>query len=135
MHYQRKKISKEAELEKLKKWISELREEAKKKPILVEGKKDSEALAKFGIKSVQLHQANNSLGERVDELSKYKECILLFDLDKSGRKLNARIKEGLQSAGVKVNNQFRNFLFTKTKLRFIEGLDTYIKNLQTKSQN
>ncbi|OYT41312.1 topoisomerase [Candidatus Pacearchaeota archaeon ex4484_26] len=127
------KPCKSRELELLKKWISELRHE-QNKPIIVEGKKDQEALAKFGIKSEPIHKTNRALNEVVDSLSKKKECILLVDLDKAGRKFNTKMKNDLQHMGVKVNSRYRNFLLAKTRLRFIEGLDTYIKNLQLQIQ-
>ena len=124
--------NKRIELELLQKWISELKEESEKKPVVVEGKKDSIALEKFGIKTEQLHKTHDSLSKRIEELSRNKECILLFDLDKAGRKLHAKIKDDLKRAGVRVNNTFRNFLLAETELRFIEGLDTYLKNLQAR---
>ena len=70
-----------------------------------------------------------SPNERVEMLAQNKECILLMDLDKAGRRLHAHMKGDLQHAGVRVNSRFRNFLLTITRLRFIEGLDTYMKNL------
>ncbi len=126
---------KRRELELLHKWISELKRESKKKPVIVEGNKDRVTMAKFGVKTQQIHKIHNSLDERVEELSKNNECIPLFDLDKAGRKLHAKIKGDLQHAGVKVNSSFRNFLLAKTRLRFIEGLDTYLKNLQSNMEN
>ena len=125
-----RRLQKKAELLQLQKWLNELKEESKKKPIIVEGKKDSEALENFEIKTEQLHKPNQSLNERMEHFAAKKECILLFDLDRSGRKLHTKIKEDLQYAGVRVNSRFRNFLLARTKLRFIEGLDTYITNLQ-----
>ncbi len=129
-HFGRKnKASNGHELELLERWIDELREESLTKPVVVEGKKDSEALEKFGIHTDQLHKTHNSLNERVEMLAQNKECILLLDLDKVGRRLHARLKGDLQHAGVRVNSRFRNFLLTRTRLRFIEGIDTYMKNL------
>ena len=129
-HFGRKnKANNGLELELLERWIDELREESLTKPVVVEGKKDSEALKKFGILTDQLHKTHRSLNERVEMLAQNKECILLMDLDKAGRRLHAHMKGDLQHAGVRVNSRFRNFLLTRTRLRFIEGLDTYMKNL------
>ena len=114
----------------MQKWLSELRQESRKKPVVVEGKKDSAALGKFGIKTEQLHRIHSSISKRIDELSENKECILLFDMDESGRRFHAKVKGDLQRSGVKVTDHFRNFLLSNTNLRFIEGVDTYIKNLQ-----
>lgn len=130
----KEKPGKKRELELLRKWIYELRHEQHKKPIVVEGKKDQEALAKFGIKTGTIHKTNRALSEVIEDLTAKKECILLVDLDKAGRKFYAQMKEHLQRAGVKINSRYRNFLLAKTRLRFIEGLDTYIKNLQMQIQ-
>ena len=58
----------------------------------------------------------------------HKECAILTDLDNEGKKLFGKLNSGLSSHGVRVNNKFREFLFKKTKLRQIEGIDTYIRN-------
>lgn len=118
------------ELFLLKKWLLELQIESKTKSVLVEGKKDRAALRKLGINSTQLHRTKKSLYETIEELSSKKECILLLDLDKQGKKLYGKVKAELKHNGVKTNSTFRNFLFVKTRLRVIEGLDTYLQNLQ-----
>ncbi|MBU2496714.1 MAG: toprim domain-containing protein [Nanoarchaeota archaeon] len=128
--FRKERPDKKRELELIEKWISELKYEQHKKLIIVEGKKDQIALAKFGIKSEIIHKPNKSLSEVVDEIATHKECILLVDLDRAGKKFFARMKELLQNSKVKINSNYRNFLLTKTRLRFIEGLDTYIENLQ-----
>ena len=47
---------------------------------------------------------------------------------KQGKELYGKLNSGLQQLGVEVDNNFRNFLFKKTKLRQIEGMDTYAAN-------
>ncbi len=93
----------------------------KDKLVIVEGKKDKEALKSFGITNVVT--LKKSLFEVVEEVSsKAKECVILTDLDKKGKYLYSRLRQDLQKHGVKVDNSFRNFLFRETKLRQIEGL-------------
>ncbi len=133
---------KRQELEHIKKWLSELQRESKRKPIIVEGKKDKEALANLGIQSMQLHQTHKSLTSRIEEIAhlfeingiKDKECIILFDLDREGRKLYDKIRGDLNQVGIRVNGSYRNFLLYKTRLKFIDGIDTYVNNL-TRSIN
>jgi len=47
---------------------------------------------------------------------------LLTDLDKKGKELYGKLNSGLQRFGVRIDNNFREFLFKKTKIRQIEGL-------------
>ena len=111
-------------LDELKKEIELLKNS--KKLIIVEGKKDSLVLKKFGIKSISLTKPLYKIIEKIKE----KECVILTDLDKQGRKLYSILFRNLQKRKVKVDNRFRLFLLKKTKLKQIEGLDSYMKKLQ-----
>ena len=96
--------------------------------IIVEGRKDKAALQKLGIENIiQLNK--KPLFQIVEEVSSSnKECIILTDLDKKGKELFGKLNSNLQKHGVKVNNKFREFLFKHTKLRQIEGIDSYLEN-------
>lgn len=114
--------------------IEELNEEINKlkktnKLIIVEGKKDKEALEKFGLKNIiQLNK--KPLFQIIEDISnKNKECVILTDLDKKGKQLYGKLNSGLCRYGVKVDNKFREFLFKHTKLRQIEGIDNYLEAL------
>ena len=99
--------------------------------VIVEGKKDKIALEKFGIKNI-VTLNKKPLFEIIENISsKNKDCIILTDLDKTGKKLYGKLNHGLQQFGVKVDNNFRNLLY-KTKLRQIEGLVSYIDNNKIK---
>lgn len=96
--------------------------------VIVEGKKDRKALENFGIKNIaELNK--KPLFEIIETISnENKNCIILTDLDKQGKELYGKLNSGLQQFGVKIDNNFRNFLFKNTKLRQIEGLTTYMEN-------
>jgi len=97
--------------------------------VIVEGKKDREALEKFKINNI-FELSKRPLFAVIEDVSdKYDECIILTDLDRQGRELFGKLNSGLIKNGVKVNNTFRNYLF-RTKLRQIEGLVGYIMHLQ-----
>jgi len=99
-----------------------------KKIILVEGKKDSAALKKLGLKN-KIFILNKPLFEVVEEISRQtKNVILLTDLDSEGKKLYSKLKKDFQQHGIKIDDKFREFLF-KTQLRQIEGMDTYYDKL------
>lgn len=99
------------------------------KPIIVEGKKDKEALNKVDIKNIfTIKEPLFKLCENISK--KYNEVIILTDLDKEGKRLYSKLKENLERNGVKVDDNFRKFLFKETKLTQIEGLITYLGNSQ-----
>lgn len=92
--------------------------------VIVEGKKDMKTLNNFGINNV-VSLKNRPLFEIVENVND-REVVLLTDLDSEGRKLFNKLRHLLQRRGVKINNILRNNLF-RTKLRNIEGLDSYLK--------
>ncbi len=100
-------------------WITQLQNS--NKLIIVEGKKDKLALETLGIKNIlTLNKPLFSVIELVAE--SYKECIILSDLDKEGKKIYSVLKKDLQRHGVKIDTVFREFLFKKTKITNIEGI-------------
>ena len=96
--------------------------------VIVEGKKDRKTLQSFGIKNI-VELNKKPIFEIVENISsKNKECVILTDLDKTGKALYGKLNHGLQQFGVKIDNNFRNFLYKNTKLRQIEGMATYMEN-------
>ena len=101
----------------------------KDKCVIVEGIKDKMALAKFGIRNVMM-LSRVPLYKVVENIAKkYKECVILTDLDKKGKILYAKLNSKLPQMGVYVDNKLRHFLFRHTKLRQIEGLVRHIDKL------
>lgn len=101
--------------------------------VIVEGKKDKAALESFGIKRIK-PIAKRAIYKVVEEVSENnKECIILTDLDKTGKRLFRMLNHDLSQHGVRVNKKFREFLFRYTKLRQVEGLRTYVEHLREKS--
>lgn len=89
--------------------------------IIVEGIKDKAALQRLGLKNIiTLKKPIYKIVEEVSE--NFKECIILTDLDKEGKKLYGKLNTGLSQSGVRIDNKFRNFLYRNTQLRQIEGL-------------
>lgn len=96
-------------------------------PVLVEGKKDQRALEQLGVSKIQV--LGRSLFGTVEVLERESKVVLLVDLDAEGKKLYAHLSKELQRRGVKIDNQLRRFLYRRTSLRHIEGLDTYLESL------
>ena len=107
-------------MENIGEWVDKLKKS--KKSIIVEGIKDKKALEHFGIKKI-ITLKGKPIYKVIEDFSE-KEVIILTDLDKEGKKLYSKLKQGLTQRGVEVDNKFREFLF-KTKLRQIEGLPRY----------
>ncbi len=101
-------------------WVRKLKKS--KKAIIVEGKKDKLALEELGVKK-DIIILNKPLFQVVETIaSKYKDCILLLDLDKEGRKLHHKLKHDLQKHKVRIDNKFREFLLKEKKIKQIESL-------------
>ena len=95
--------------------------------IVVEGKKDKAALQKLGLSNI-IELNKKPLFQIIEEIAdSNSECVILTDLDKEGKHLYSKLNSNLQKNGVKVNNKFREFLFKHTKLRQIEGIDSYLE--------
>ena len=95
--------------------------------IIVEGKKDREALQKLGISNIT-ELSKKPLYQVVEEASNASsECAILTDLDRKGKEIYGKLNSQLQRNGVKIDNKLRNFLFNHTKVRQIEGLTAYFK--------
>jgi len=103
-------------------WIRELQQT--QKLIIVEGKKDLKALASFGItKAIEISGPFYKFIESIED----EDVIILTDLDSEGKKLYSKIKHHLQKRGVRIDNHFREFLFT-TQITTIESLSKVEQN-------
>src|SRR3989338_5410082 len=94
--------------------------------VIVEGKKDKIALQKLGLNNI-IELSKKPIFQIVEDIANSNdECVILTDLDKEGKQLYSKLNSNLQKNGVKINNKFREFLFKHTKLRQIEGIDSYL---------
>lgn len=104
--------------------------------IIVEGKKDRATLNNLGVTNITTLEGPLFKNvEQIEEMisltrKKPKRAIILTDLDPEGKKLYSRLKKDLGEHGIEIDDRFREFLYRKTKLRQIEGLDTFIEHLQ-----
>jgi 5S rRNA maturation endonuclease (ribonuclease M5) len=95
--------------------------------VIVEGKKDRAALGKLGIKNI-IELSKKPIFQIVEDIAdSNKECVILTDLDKKGKELYGKLNSDLQRRGVNVNNKLRDFLFKNTKIRQIEGINSYFE--------
>ena len=116
----------EKEISEIKKFVIHLNSQ-KDSVVVVEGKRDSNALRKLGFsgKTLEFHSFKGIVIFS-DSVAKYKNIILLLDGDRKGRYLTKRIIKLLEHR-TKIDLSFKKKLvsITKGKIRFIEQLVCY----------
>jgi 5S rRNA maturation endonuclease (ribonuclease M5) len=126
-------------LEKIEQILTQLTEEsAKGKRVVVEGKKDAEALQELGVEGVfvTVKTGGKSFLEAATEIENLgdPEVILLLDFDRRGREGTKRLQESLERGKIKVNTRFWRELhgLVGREIMCIESLPAYMRNLQEK---
>jgi 5S rRNA maturation endonuclease (ribonuclease M5) len=119
--------------DELEKALSELIEESKKIPIVVEGEKDIVSLRKLGVAG-EIITMNSGLSiiDFCDHIAdKYEEIILLTDWDHKGGFLGHTIERNLKGR-VKCNMYYREVFAKNSTIKTVEGLASYISNMRIK---
>jgi 5S rRNA maturation endonuclease (ribonuclease M5) len=113
-------------------------ESAKGTPIIVEGKKDVEALRASGVTGTLLtvKTGGKSFLDAASEIENMRppEVILLLDFDRRGKQGTKRLKQSLERAKIKPNIKFWRQLATLTgkEIKCIESLTAYLYTLRAK---
>jgi 5S rRNA maturation endonuclease (ribonuclease M5) len=119
-------IVEEQEIIEIKDFVSHLNS-MKKSVVVVEGKRDSEALKKIGFsgKVVEFHKFGGMINF-VDSVARHENLIILFDGDRKGKYFTRKTIQLLQRR-TNVDLTFKRKLtsITKGKIRFIEQLVCY----------
>jgi 5S rRNA maturation endonuclease (ribonuclease M5) len=117
-----------------------IEESLKGTPILVEGKKDFQALRELGVEG-KISSAKTAGKSRLDVISEIeqsgqREIILLMDFDRRGKELTEKLRQELEKVKVRPNLTFWNKLFgiVGREVKDVEGLVTYIRTLKKKSE-
>jgi len=126
--------------EKIEQIIATLTEDsAKGKPIIVEGKKDAQALCQLGVcgRILTVKTGGKSFLEATVEIEKLgvSEVILLLDFDRRGREGTKRLKQALERLRIKPNSKYWRALFglLGTEVQCVESLPSYIETLRSKT--
>ena len=107
--------------------LFKLLEDIKDKQVIVEGKRDREALCLFGF--TKIITINQGLYETAEQI-KGKEIVVLTDFDPEGKKIAKKLNLFLQSLGFKVDRETRRkigFMFARLKIKKIEELRGVLK--------
>jgi len=125
--------------EKIQKIIDKLIEASEKgKAIIVEGKKDNQALKELGVNGVILtvKSGGKSFLEATQEIEKIgaKEVVLLLDFDRRGREGTKRLQQDLERAQIKGNMRFWRELkgLISRDIQCIESLPSYLGSFEQK---
>lgn len=119
-----------AVLERIHEFIRSLNHESENGSIIVvEGKRDSEALIKLGfVGEVTVYNRFKGILNFVDSHQMTdKKIILLLDMDRTGKYLTSRLVSLLQQRGNNVNLTYKRKLceITNGKVRHIEEIGSY----------
>jgi 5S rRNA maturation endonuclease (ribonuclease M5) len=120
-------------LEELEKLLSELQEENKIIPIIVEGDKDVAALRKLDIKGTIIStNTGRPLADFCDRIAEnYKDIIILTDWDWRGGRLCHTIRKNLEGR-VNCNIKYRELFARYSMIRTVEGLPSWIETMKKK---
>ena len=121
--------------EELEELLTELREENKTIPIIVEGEKDITALRKLELTGEILRfNTGQSIPDFCDTIAqKHHKIILLTDWDWRGGRLGSTIKKHLENR-VECNMRYRQMFAQHCMCRTVEGIPSWLQTLQKKIQ-
>ena len=119
--------------EELEEELTELREENKTVPIIVEGEKDIAALRKLEVSGEIIRfNKGRSVPDFCDMIAqKHQNIILLTDWDWRGGRLCLSIKKHLENRVV-CNLRYREVFAKRCICRTVEGLPSWIETLKKK---
>jgi 5S rRNA maturation endonuclease (ribonuclease M5) len=125
--------------EKIQQVLTKLTEaSAKGKPVVVEGKKDEQALRMLGVNGAILtvKTGGKSFIDAIAEIENLglPEVILLLDFDRRGKEGTKRFREWLERAKIKADMRFWRDLqaLVGRDIACIESLPSYLSTLQEK---
>jgi len=119
-------------IRELREFVNQINNESTKDSlILVEGKRDLEALSYLGCSgNIQIYHNYKSIVDLADNFRvKYKKLILLLDLDDTGKIMTSKISHLLNQRYI--DNYYRNKIIkiTQGKIRTIEELRSFYNSM------
>jgi 5S rRNA maturation endonuclease (ribonuclease M5) len=122
-------------LEELDELLTDLREENKTVPIIVEGEKDIIALRRLEMTGEIIRfNTGQSVPDFCDSIAqKYQKIILLTDWDWRGGRLGSSIKKHLENR-VECNMSYRQIFAHRCTCRTVEGIPSWLQTFRKKVQ-
>jgi 5S rRNA maturation endonuclease (ribonuclease M5) len=126
------KVQRLEKIRELREFVNQINNESTKDSlILVEGKRDLEALSYLGCSgNIQIYHNYKSIVDLADNFRvKYKKLILLLDLDDTGKIMTRKISHLLNQRYI--DNYYRNKIIkiTQGKIRTIEELRSFYNSM------
>lgn len=114
--------------------LDELRELSESVPVIVEGRRDVQALRRLGItRNVRaLHEGSSIMTFCESIAREHARAVVLTDWDKRGGRLARNLKDGLEANGVSTVEKIRTqiVILSKKEVKDVEGLPTFIERLR-----
>ncbi len=107
-------------------------------PVVVEGRRDREALGKLGVTGTVL--CLKAVGEPrfhfLDKLDGFRDIILLTDFDKEGSELRLWLYQELTKRGIRADDLAwrRIRSLARTEVRSVEELPSFVRSMEAKSR-
>ena len=118
---------------RLREVLEALYEANKKVPVIVEGKKDANALRRLGLMGeiITLHRGNNLYEFCEDIIERFQNVIILLDWDTKGERLNKTLHQHLKGLWEEFS-AFREILkiLCQKDIKDIEGIPKLLKKLE-----
>lgn len=126
------KTQRQEKIRELREFVNQINNESTKDSlILVEGKRDLEALSYLGCSgNIQVYNSYKNIVDLADNFRvKYKKLILLLDLDDTGKIMTRKISYLLNQRHI--DNYYRKKIIkiTQGKIRTIEELKSFYNNM------
>ena len=125
-------------LERLEKLLEELREENLSAPVLVEGKRDRDALRQLGLEGdIELLNVGSSMAERIGRrVTGGQRIIVLTDWDRKGEELFRRLGELAFAEGYPVVERYWRKMrpLIQKDIQAVEDLATLMAQLRRRSE-
>jgi 5S rRNA maturation endonuclease (ribonuclease M5) len=127
-------LSPEERLDLLEKVLDELKELSESVPVIVEGRRDVQALRRLGITTnvKTLHEGSSIMTFCESIAREHARAVILTDWDKRGGRLARNLKDGLEANGVSTVGKIRKqiVILSKKEVKDVEGLPTFIERLR-----
>ncbi len=107
-------------------------------PIIVEGRRDEEALRKLGVKGT-IHCLKATGEPRfsfIERLDGTKRAIVLTDFDREGGELGTWLYQELSHRGIRADNQAWHKIrgLARTEVRSVEELPSFVRALEIRAR-
>ena len=114
------------------KLLEDLRDPSADFVVVVEGKKDVEALRRLGILRVEMLNRYPGVVDLADALAErgVRRAVILTDFDRTGRQLASKIGAALLSAGIHVDWRARRRVRQLFRATYVENLDKIVESLE-----